>query len=271
MKKQFIAVVKNMINSLESEFKKRNILLSDLDFNSASDMLNSIDDLLLDGGEFRCERFADLTHEFAFNFGEMESEEFEDIKWKCIELAYNVLKKKHEEEYIKDSFTNEEMLIVVDENYVLEGKVKIELGEIIDGDLESFLDLLDEKLTDGLMLQEINYEMIKCIPEENSIIFNASGDLSDRIYELEEESFEFLDEIEDEDEYEYEIALDYKGIEIYHVYPDNDPRENSPYEYHFTLEPGNCDEEFDIRDFDTYDEKLSVIENLKLVIDKELI
>ena len=39
----------------------------------------------------------------------------------------------------------------------------------------------------------------------------------------------------------------------------------------FTLEPGNCDEEFDIRDFDTYDEDLSIVENLKLTIDKELI
>ena len=274
MKKQFIETVKSMVNSLESEFKKRNILLSDLDFDSASDMLNSIDDLLLDGGEFRCERFADLTHNFAFNFGEMESEEFEDVKWKCIELAYNVLKKKHEEEYIKDSFTNEEMLIVVDENYVLEGKVKIELGEIIDGDLESFLDLLDEKLTDGLMLQEINYEMIKCIPKENSIIFNISGDISDRVDEIEDECFDFIDEYiedENENEYEYEIALVYKDVEVYHIYPDNDPIENSPYEYHFTLEPGNCDEEFDIRDFDTYDEDLSIVENLKLTIDKELI
>ena len=52
-------------------------------------------------------------------------------------------------------------------------------------------------------------------------------------------------EDEYEEDYEYEIALDYKGVEVYHVYPDNDPRENSPYEYHFTLESGNCDEEFD--------------------------
>ena len=104
------------------------------------------------------------------------------------------------------------MLIVVDENYVLEGKVKIELGEIIDGDLESFLDLLDEKLTDGLMLQEINYEMIKCIPKENSIIFNISGDISDRVDEIEDECFDFIDEyIEDENENEYEKRLDRKG------------------------------------------------------------
>lgn len=190
MKKQFIKVVKNMVNSVESEFEKRNILLSDLNFNSASDMLNSMDELLLDGGEFRCERFADLTHNFAFNFGEMESEGFEDVKWRCIELAYNVLKKKHKEEYIKDSFTNEEILIVMDEDCILEGKVKVELSHIIDGDLESFLDLLDEKLTGSLMLQEINYEMIKCIPKENSIIFNVSGDISDRIDEIEDECFE---------------------------------------------------------------------------------
>lgn len=274
MKKQLIEVVKNMINSLESECDKKDLLLSELNFDSASSMLSSMDDILLDGGEFRCERFTDLTHEFAFNFGEMESEEFEEAKWKCIELAYDVLKKKYEKDYMENPFTNEEILIVVDENYILEGLVKIELADIIDNDLEMFLDVLDESLTGGLMLQEINYEMVKCISEENSIIFKVSGDVSDRIYELEEESFDFIDEyLDEENKYKcgYEIALDYEGVKVYHVYPDNDSKENSPYEYYFTLQPGDCEEEFDVRELPLYDKNLSIIENLKVAVDKGLL
>lgn len=194
MKNKFIKVVRNMVSSLETEFNKKKIILSSLNFNSESEMLNSMDELLLDGGEFRCERFTNLTHEFAFNFGDIESEEFEDAKWKCIELAYSVLKKKYEKDYLETSFTNEEILVVVEDDCILEGKVKVDLSDIIDGDLDDFLDLLDEKLTDALMLQEINYEMIKCIPDESAIIFNVSGDISDRLEELEEECFKFIDE-----------------------------------------------------------------------------
>ena len=118
--------VKSMIDSLESEFYRNKLKVSDLNFNSASDMLNSIDDILLDGGEFICERFTDLAHEFAFDFGDMESEEFEDAKWKCIELAYSVLKKKYEKEYLVNSLSNEEILALVEEKCILEGKVKVE-------------------------------------------------------------------------------------------------------------------------------------------------
>lgn len=217
MKKQIINTIKNMVSSAEREFKERKISLSELNFNSVSDMLSSMDNIMLDGGEFRCERFCDLTHEVALNFGGLESEGFEDVKWECIKLAYKVLKKKYEAEYIKEPFTAEELLIVADENGLVEGDFLISLSNVIynNEDIKEFLDLINNAIAGCLVMKELDYEMIHYIPKTSNAIFKVSGDISDKIDELEEESFSFLDKYEDEDDdYGFETALIYKDKEI---------------------------------------------------------
>mgnify|MGYP001565639394 CR=1 FL=1 len=195
MKNLFIKSVKNMVSSLEQQAIEKGFNISDFCFDSAGDMLSSMDRVINDGGFVRCEYFTDLAHIVAIKYGEIESAEFEDIKWKCIELAYNVLKKKYANEYLIEPFTNEELLIV-EEDGVIEAKVLVEIGEIIDNDLEGFLDLIDEKLTGGLMLQQVCHGgMVRCISSDDSIVFNASGDMSDRMEDLIEECFDFMEGI----------------------------------------------------------------------------
>lgn len=217
MKKQIVNTIRNMILFAEREFKEKEISLSELNFNSVSDMLSSMDNIMLDGGEFRCERFCDLTHEVALNFGEIESKGFEDVKWECIKLAYKVLKKKYKDEYIKEPFTSEELLIVADENGLVEGEFLISLSNIVynDEDMKEFLDLINKAIVGCLAMKELDYEMIHYIPKTSNAIFKVSGDISDKIDELEDESFSFLDKYEDEDDdYGFETALIYKDKEI---------------------------------------------------------
>lgn len=67
--------------------------------------------------------------------------------------------------------------------------------------------------------------------------------------------------------------VDHNGTEVYYVFKDNDDVNNSPYDYIYTLEPGNNsdDVEFDIRSLSCYDSKLSHKEILIKAIDLGLI
>jgi len=46
-----------------------------------------LDDAFQDGGEVRCEHFADLAWTYAGQFGPLESEGFEQARWDCIIAA----------------------------------------------------------------------------------------------------------------------------------------------------------------------------------------
>lgn len=87
-------IVEKMIGSLIDAARYHNVDLKSLNYNSCGEMLNSIDDLFKDGGEVRCEQFSDISWDYAFQFGELESDAFEDKRWKCIEAAYKKLKKQ---------------------------------------------------------------------------------------------------------------------------------------------------------------------------------
>jgi len=68
-----------------------------------------------------------------------------------------------------------------------------------------------------------------------------------------------------------EVAVDHKGVKVYHVYR-NDMIEEPRREYHFGLTPmasdcGSDDGEFDVRDLKEWDNKLPVVHILKLAID----
>lgn len=68
---------------------------------------------------------------------------------------------------------------------------------------------------------------------------------------------------------EPELLLDYKGAEVYHLYKDFDTKD-SVWEYYYTLDL-NDTEGFDIRELSTYNENLSIEDNLKLAIDNNLL
>ena len=48
---------------------------------------NYLDDAFNDGGETRCEKFADLAGSYSNHFGPIDSDERERATWECIELA----------------------------------------------------------------------------------------------------------------------------------------------------------------------------------------
>ena len=80
------------------------------------------------------------------------------------------------------------------ENYgYMTGVVAVDLSEIIEGDLESFLDLLSEKLTDTELLMDVTYEIAGF--EENGLFLKVTGDVSNIV------SVDNGDDFDDYDEY----------------------------------------------------------------------
>jgi hypothetical protein len=55
--------------------------------------VNELDDIFNDGGEARCEHFADIAWDYALQFGKFESDKFDAAQWSCIENAITKLNK----------------------------------------------------------------------------------------------------------------------------------------------------------------------------------
>lgn len=87
--------IKDMIFQIEEYAKDKNISLE----NNIPNNVNEFDDLFKDGGEGRCEHFADLSWEYASNFGKMEdydnSKGFRAHSCDCIEKAMIKLQNKY--------------------------------------------------------------------------------------------------------------------------------------------------------------------------------
>lgn len=77
------------------------------------------------------------------------------------------------------------------EGYIT-GIVPVDLSDIVEGDLESFLDLLSEKVTGTELLMDINYDVVGF--EENTLFIKVTGDVSN-IVEIEDgDSYDDVDE-----------------------------------------------------------------------------
>lgn len=53
-----------------------------------------LDDLFKDGGEVRCEKFADLAFDYSLQFGELETTLFDRAQWECIVDAIEEVRKR---------------------------------------------------------------------------------------------------------------------------------------------------------------------------------
>lgn len=56
---------------------------------------------------------------------------------------------------------------------IVKGKVVVDLYEVIDNDIESFLDLISERLTGDTLLMDVHFEILS--GEKNSLILMVSG------------------------------------------------------------------------------------------------
>lgn len=72
----------------------------------------------------------------------------------------------------------------MDANGYVEGNVAVPLSDIIDNDLEGFLDLLAEKLVDSVCLMDISYRAVGILDpgsDDASVIISVRGDASECI------------------------------------------------------------------------------------------
>jgi len=53
-----------------------------------------LDNLFKDGGEIRCENFADLAWDYSLQFGELGSDNFDNAQWRCIRSAIIQVRKR---------------------------------------------------------------------------------------------------------------------------------------------------------------------------------
>ena len=58
-------------------------------------------------------------------------------------------------------------------------EVKVSVSELIDLNLEGFLDLLSELATGSALLMDINYELIGVDIDEQAVILRVTGDTSE--------------------------------------------------------------------------------------------
>ena len=72
--------------------------------------------------------------------------------------------------------TKEAVCRYKDDNNYIRGIVKVELSDLIENDLDGFLDLISEKLTGSPLLMDIGYEPVSVFEEELYLL--VSGDVS---------------------------------------------------------------------------------------------
>ena len=72
----------------------------------------------------------------------------------------------------------------MDGDNFIHGIVKVELSDMIDNDLEAFLDFLSEKLTGGSLLMEISYEPVS-VCDDGEIYLLVSGDVTKILKKIE--------------------------------------------------------------------------------------
>lgn len=80
--------------------------------------------------------------------------------------------------------TKEAVCRYKDDNNYIRGIVKVELSDMINNNLEAFLDCLSEKLTGSPLLMEISYEPVS-ICDDGEIYLLVSGDVTEVLEKIE--------------------------------------------------------------------------------------
>ncbi|GAB6427850.1 hypothetical protein bcgnr5372_38220 [Bacillus luti] len=81
-----------MITSLEKAAEKHNVSLAGITLNNFNSFL---DDLFNDGGDIRCEQFADLSWSYAKQYGKFPGDAFMNANARAVEEAVKILEKKY--------------------------------------------------------------------------------------------------------------------------------------------------------------------------------
>lgn len=76
------------------------------------------------------------------------------------------------------SYTTDEVRSNLDAEGYVSGEVAVELNEIINSDLEGFLDLISDKLVGSVLLSDISYEA-SGVSGTGQLVIRVTGDPSD--------------------------------------------------------------------------------------------
>ncbi len=101
--------------------------------------------------------------------------------------ALLLLKKYYEGKYCKgeEKFpmkSAEEIIASRDENNYVEGYITVHISDLIDNNLDSFLDIISEKLVGSVLLMDVTYDVVG-FEEDNMIVLKVRGDVSNIISE----------------------------------------------------------------------------------------
>lgn len=82
-------------------------------------------------------------------------------------------------DYLSGPISQEDIQKFSDENHYVEGVVKVHISDMIDNDLESFLDMISIRLVDSELLMDVNYSVIGlCEDEPDTLYLLVRGDAS---------------------------------------------------------------------------------------------
>jgi len=84
-------IAEKMCLVLIEEAKRCDVDLTGVD---AGNFNSELDRRFGDGGEARCEHFADIAWEYSQQFGKVESKGFEEAQWRAITAALKLLPSK---------------------------------------------------------------------------------------------------------------------------------------------------------------------------------
>lgn len=79
---------------------------------------------------------------------------------------------------LKRPYTVEEMKAKADDKGYVSGNVEVDINEMINGDLDTFLDTVAEKLVNDIGLTDIKYEAVG-VTNPTTIVFRVSGNISE--------------------------------------------------------------------------------------------
>ena len=80
-------------------------------------------------------------------------------------------------EILGKPLTKKAMKVIKNKDNIVEGIISVCLADVIDNDLESFLDEISEKLTGSPLLMDINYSIVGGAGQ--TIFLKVSGDVSE--------------------------------------------------------------------------------------------
>lgn len=131
--------------------------------------------------EFAGVVFGHFTTEELANAGHSRMpEEFQDeTEVRKSNLAVNTIEVDRHVIDLAETKEPEEIIAARDENNRVSGYVSVHISDIINRDLEGFLDLISEKLIGSDLLMDINYDVVGMNRfDPNVLVIRVTGDVS---------------------------------------------------------------------------------------------